>query len=153
MDSWFEDRGKSESLMRESMASRSVNGPHSEEELSNILRILFDEIDLKKELMEEFVCERVVEYILTLFDEGMIREMLFKILYYDDVTLWPMSVFIRMEKIPVDSKLEILRKIAQIYLDNSMRNEYRATRSTYWDVKYETHKKLLMCFKNDFYLS
>lgn len=109
-----------------------------EEERNNYLRVLFDEIDMKKELMEEFICEEVVDYILTLFDERGIREMLFMILYYENIKIWPINVFIYTTRIPDESKPGVLKKIAQIYLDNSMRNDYRAAKRAYWNVRYGT---------------
>lgn len=150
MDVWFISREVSERQLRDIMHYKEAGGPHSEEDIANLLRILFGEINPKEELMKEFACEEVVDYVLTLFDDRGIREIIFMTQCFNQITLWPISALATTRRLSMEDKAESLKKIAQIYLDHSMRDDYRATRRAYWDVVHGTFAEQLLVPLNDF---
>lgn len=75
-----------EELLRHHLDAGLEGPPRNEEDIARLLRVRFDEIDLKAELTSVFENEEVVNYLLTLLDEERIRLLLFNILTHPDTS-------------------------------------------------------------------
>lgn len=107
--------------------------PHNEEELEEYIRVLYDDFDPKEELMKELWCEEVVDYLLTTFDKDDIDDMVFDMKAFDEDKICPIRAV--AHNCDDDTMLsEVGDKIAEIYLRNSMEDEYRATRFAFEEV-------------------
>lgn len=115
--------------------SKAAHIPHDEEEIEDYLHIIYDDYDPKEELMKELWCEEVVDYLLSTFDKKDIRGILFRMKIGDDNKICPIRAVARnFSEKSIDTLHVICDRIAEIYLRNSMEDEYRATRFAFEEV-------------------
>lgn len=129
--SHWRSREEAEAFFRRRMSEDVFSCPNDEGELANLLHVMFDKIDLKEELMKEFWCEEVVDYLLTFLDEKNVRTLLYAILTIGNLNICPIHALAAADiGVPYESKPDMLYKIAEIYQNNSMLHEFRAAMST-----------------------
>lgn len=117
------------------MNSKKANIPHNEEELEEYIHALYGDYDLKEELMKELWCEEVVDYLMVTFDEDDIDDMIFTMKAFDEYKVCPIRAIASNCNEDINMSIRVGDKIAEIYLRNSMEDEYRATKFVFDDAR------------------